>query len=209
MKKRLAITSLSILLVSGCTFGDTAEQQISGVLQSMHDAEEPYRSVQSDLNKAEKKEAELFEEILGLTQEQQEELEQKVTELQELTAARQEYVATERESLEEALALSDFSTLDISEEEQALATQIDTAYDARYETYENVYTNYEELIRLQDTLYAEMLVEEVSIETVRELIQQVNAQNELVQSAVSTMNEKTEEFNSTTSNVFETLQSEE
>lgn len=209
MKKRLAITSLSILLVSGCTFGDTAEQQISGVLQSMHDAEEPYRSVQSDLNKAEKKEAELFEEILGLTQEQQEELEQKVTELQELTAARQEYVATERESLEEALALSDFSTLDLSEEEQVLAAQIDTAYDARYETYENVYTNYEELIRLQDTLYAEMLVEEVSIETVRELIQQVNAQNELVQSAVSTMNEKTEEFNSTTSDVFETLQSEE
>lgn len=209
MKKWLAVTSLSVFLLTGCTFGDSAEQQISGVLQSMHDAEEPYRSVQGDLNKAEKKEAQLFEEILGLTQEQQEELQQKVTELQELTAARKEYVATERESLEEALTLSDFSTLELSDEEKTLADQIDAAYDGRYESYEGVYTSYEELIRLQDTLYAEMLVEDVSIEKVRELIQQVNAQNEVVQSAVATMNEMTEQFNSTTSEVFETLQSEE
>lgn len=209
MKKWLAVTSLSVFVLTGCTFGDSAEQQISGVLQSMHDAEEPYRSVQSEMNKAEQQEVKLFEEILALTQEQQSELQQKVTELQELTANRKDYLANERESLEEALAKSDFSALDLSEEERALADQVDEAYDARYESYEDVYTKYEELIRLQDALYVEMLVEDVSIETVRELIQQVNAQNEVVQAAVAAMNEKTEQFNSITSDVFETLQSEE
>lgn len=209
MKKWLSVTTLSVLVLSGCTFGDSAAQQVSGVLQSMHDAEEPYRSVQSDMNKAEKKEVQLFEEILGLTQEQQDELQQKVTELQGLTENRKEYLATERESLEQGQVESDFSALELTDEEKVLVDQVDEAYDARYDSYEQVYTAYEELIRLQDTLYKEMLVEDVSIETVRELIQQVNTQNEVVQKAVDVMNVKTEEFNTLTSEAFETFQSEE
>lgn len=209
MKKWLSVTTLSVLVLSGCTFDDTAAQQVSGVLQSMHEAEEPYRSVQSDMNKAEKKEVQLFEEILGLTQEQQDELQQKVTELQELTENRKEYLATERESLEQGQVASDFSTLELTDEEKVLVDQVDQAYDARYDSYEQVYTAYEELIRLQDTLYKEMLVEDVSIETVRDLIQQVNSQNEVVQQAVDMMNVKTEEFNTLTSEAFETFQSEE
>ncbi|WP_165775445.1 YkyA family protein [Chryseomicrobium excrementi] len=209
MKKWVGMVSLSALLLGGCTFGDSAEQQIAEVLQQMHTAEEGYRSVQSDMTSAEQEEYKLFEEILGLDQEQTDELTAKVEELQALVSKRKELLATERASMEEALAASDFTALDIEETEMELASEIDTAYEERFSTYDEVYANYEKLIELQENLYAEMVTEDVSIETIRELIQQVNAQNEVVQQTVESMNAKTEEFNATTDRVFETLKQEE
>lgn len=209
MKKWVGMVSLSALLLGGCTFGDSAEQQIAEVLQQMHTAEAGYRSVQSDMTNAEQDEYKLFEEILGLDQEQTDEFTAKVEELQALVSKRKELLATERDSMEEALAASDFTALDIEETEMELASEIDTAYEERFSTYDEVYANYEKLIELQENLYAEMVTEDVSIETIRELIQQVNAQNEVVQQTVESMNAKTEEFNATTDRVFETLKQEE
>jgi len=209
MKKWIGIVSVSTLLLSGCTFGDSSEQQISEVLQQMHTAEEGYRSVQDDMNAAEQKEYTLFEEVLSLEQEQTEELTTKIDEMKASLNERKELVATEKESMDSALAASDFSELEVDQDVQALIDQIDAAYDARYATYENLYTNYESLLTLQETMYDEMLGEEVSIEAIRELVQQVNAQNDQVQQLVTEMNEQTEEFNRVTDEVFETLQQEE
>lgn len=209
MKKWVGMVSLSAVLLSGCTFGDSAEQQIAEVLQQMHSAEEGYRSVQSDMTDAEQNEYKLFDEILGLDQEQTEELKAKVEELQSLVETRKELLATERASMEGALAESDFTGLELEDTELELASEIDTAYEERFTTYDEVYANYEKLIELQENLYGEMVTEDVSIETIRELIQQVNAQNEVVQQTVEAMNVKTEEFNATTDRVFETLKQEE
>lgn len=209
MKKSIVVLTLSALTLSGCTFGDSTEQQISEVLQNMHNAEEPYRSVQSDLNNVEQQEYQLFEELLTLNQEQQEELTAKVSELQTLAEQRKELLITEKESMDEALEASDFSALEVEEDHEALISEIDNAYDIRYASYEEVYGNYEELIGLQESLYSEMLAEDVSIEMIREWIQQVNDQNDQVQLTVEEMNSATSDFNELSSSVFEQLQNEE
>lgn len=209
MKKWVGIVSVSALLLAGCTFGDSTEQQLSEVLQQMHTAEEEYRSVQDPLNEAEQKEYALFEEVLALEQEQTEELTEKLEELSALVAERRDLLSTEKQSIDAALKASDFSTLDIPEENQSYVTQIDEAYDARYSTYEQLYAEYEKLLALQENLYTEMAREDVAIDQIRDLVQQVNAQNEVVQTQVTAMNEQTEQFNQTTDEVFESLQNEE
>ena len=209
MKKWVGIVSVSALLLGGCTFGDSTEQQLSEVLQQMHTAEEEYRSVQDPLNEAEQKEYALFEEVLALEQEQTDELTEKLEELSALVAERRDLLSTEKQSIDAALEASDFSTLDIPEENQSYVTQIDQAYDARYATYEQLYAEYEKLLALQENLYTEMAREDVAIDQIRDLVQRVNAQNEVVQTQVTAMNEQTEQFNQTTDEVFESLQNEE
>ncbi|XKH51553.1 YkyA family protein [Chryseomicrobium palamuruense] len=209
MKKWVGIVSVSALLLAGCTFGDSTEQQLSEVLQQMHTAEEEYRSVQDPLNEAEQKEYALFEEVLALEQEQTDELTEKLEELSALVAERRDLLSTEKQSIDAALEASDFSTLDIPEENQSYVTQIDETYDARYATYEQLYSEYEKLLALQENLYTEMAREDVAIDQIRDLVQQVNAQNEVVQTQVTAMNEQTEQFNQTTDEVFESLQNEE
>lgn len=209
MKKMFGLFMITFLLLTGCTFGDSTEQQLSEVLQAMHDAEEGYRSVQGDLNSIEQSEYKLFEEILALEQQQQDVLQEKVTELNDLADERKELLATEKASMEEAYEAKDFSQLEIEEEHQTYIDDISAAYDTRYASYGEVYSNYEELLEIQSSLYSEMIKEDVSIDVIREKIQQVNAQNEKVQQTVSAMNTATEEFNSVTEKVFEALRSEE
>ncbi|UJF25869.1 YkyA family protein [Planococcus sp. 107-1] len=96
MKKVFMATIFSsALLLSACS-GQNASEELDNVLQETFSAEKEYRDTQSEMEKLEKDEQQLFESIMGLTQEQQEEVSGQAEEAMESADQRLELLKTEK-----------------------------------------------------------------------------------------------------------------
>jgi len=199
MRKLGIISSFVILLiVAGCS-GSGTREELDQVLNETFDAEEEYRDVQDDLEEREKKEQQLFEEIMALTQEQQEDVEKQAQEAIDSADERLDFLQTEKESMQ--AAEENFAEIDgvIEEaEEAAVKTDLEALkakMDERFAAHDEFTQAYEGLIGLQKELYEMLKDEENNLQMLQEKATEVNEQNEQVQNAVTAFNDLTQQVN--------------
>ncbi|MCZ8536456.1 YkyA family protein [Paenisporosarcina quisquiliarum] len=213
MKKIVIGTVLSTsLLLSACSIGTSAEQQLSDSLTKVYEEEQGYRDAQAKLAELEKKEQLTFNQTMELTQQQKEEVSVKVEELKSSLSERLTLLKEENDSIEKAQ--ESLSSLDKIVEEakddhiKSSVSDLQEAMDARYEAHDQVSAEYQKLTDLQSTLYEMLTNEETQQAELQEQVVKVNEQNEVVQSAINAFNNATKELNEKKESVYDSLQEE-
>lgn len=201
-----------LTLLSACSFGESTNQKLSNILTTIYESEADYRGVQSELVGFEKKEQTNFQRMMELTQEQKEELTKLVDETEKLLGERLTLVEKEAASIKLASdKMVDLEKLisEVKEEKEKTALkQIEEVLKNRYASYEELTAQYNSLASLQEDLYSLLIEEGSEMTSIQEKVQEVNAQNEVVQKHVEQFNELTVRLNEVKEEVFTALQDE-
>jgi len=213
MKKGLfGLVLSSTIVLSGCTFGASAHEQLSEALSTIYEEEKGYREAQKELASLEKKEQETFNEVMALTQEDTEKVKTLVSELNDSVEQRLALLEEEKQSMknaeEKVSAIEDVASEVKDDKSKTSIKELDKALDDRYAAHDKVSTEYEALTEKQTVLYEMLLNEETKQEDLQKQVAEVNSQNDKVQEAIQTFNESTIAINELKSNVYSTLSSE-
>ncbi len=213
MKKGLfGLVLSSTIVLSGCTFGASAHEQLSEALSSIYEEEKGYREAQKELASLEKKEQKTFNEVMALTQEDTEKVKTLVSELNDSVEQRLALLEEEKQSMknaeEKVSAIEDVASEVKDDKSKTSIKELDKALDDRYAAHDKVSTEYEALTEKQTVLYEMLLNEETKQEDLQKQVAEVNSQNDKVQEAIQTFNESTIAINELKSNVYSTLSSE-
>lgn len=212
MKRTILVTLFSsALLLSACS-GPTPGEQLDTVLNDTFEAEKDYRNTQGEMEKLEKSEQELFESIMGLTQEEQEEVKAQAEEASASADERLALLEQEKKSMGSAEnAFKDIDTVIEEAKEEQVKTNL-TALKAkmqeRFDAHDDFTSAYENLTNLQKELYGMLQDEETDLQSLQAKTVEVNEQNVKVQEAVTVFNEKTEQFNELKDQTIEDLTEE-
>ena len=203
----LAVT----LVLSGCNSDSSIEKKLSVTITKMNNAEKVYQDAQGELTELEKSEQELFNQTMELTQQQLGELKIKVTELEELLGQRLTHIEGEEKSISKAS--KSVAELDAIIEQadgnvKKSIEELKIAVTNRYELHSAFVVEYKKLASLQKELYGMLFAEEIELKGLKDKVGEVNAQNELVQLAVTSFNDATVKVNVLKDDVFAGLQKE-
>ncbi len=212
LNKTIIAVVLSVSLVlSGCSYGSSIEKKLSDTMTEMNGAEKVYREAQAQLTDLEKTEQKLFNETMELTQGQREVLKTKVAELEGILAQRLGHLVEEETSISKAKVSAESFDAIIEQADERGKESIEalkTAVDKRYELHSEFVSEYKKLAMLQEELYGMLSAEETQLMELKNKVEEVNAQNEKVQSAVALFNELTGRVNILKDDVFTSLQEE-
>ena len=202
---------IGTLLLSGCTFGSSTEEELSSALSEMNSAEKDYRGAQKELNSLEESEQATFNEMMALTQEQQDELESKVTEVEESLEKRLAQIKDEEASMKKAMeTVSSFDKI-IDKAEEDSKSEIEKLKEAisdRYNNHSTFIEEYKKLSDMQKELYAKITSEAMDIAALQGLVGDVNEQNDVVKDAIESFNDATLKVNEMKEKVFNHLKKE-
>ncbi|WP_438316711.1 YkyA family protein [Sporosarcina sp. FA9] len=208
-KHILVFTILSAIILSGCSIGETVEKRLSETLTEIHTAEQGYRDVQSELYKIEQMEQDQFESIMKLTQKQKDELKSGVTELKKLQQERSVLIGDEVTSMTKAKGLAESFDDDIKKADEVALDGIQTLKTAtieRYDLHSVFISEYKKLQDIQNHLYDMLINEETELAELKDEVEEVNLQNEKVQSAINAFNESTKKVNSLKDALFSSFE---
>lgn len=210
MKKLAATFLMGTLILTGCSAD--AGEELDGVLQDTHAAEQDYRDVQSQMEELEQQEQGIFESIMALTQDEREQVGTQVEEAVALVDERLELMQTEKdsvESAEEAFAEIDTVIEEADEEFKSDLTALKEKMNERFSAHHDFTAQYETLAGLQKELYQLLPDEETDIETLQQKTVEVNEQNTVTEEAVTVFNTHTEEFNEMKNSFIEKVEQSE
>ncbi|WP_188006696.1 Chromosome partition protein Smc [Sporosarcina sp. ANT_H38] len=204
----LAVT----LVLFGCSSNSSIEKQLSTTMAKMNSAEKVSRDAQGELTELEKLEQELFYETMELSHEQLGEVKIKVTELEELLGQRLAQIKGEEKSIRKATKSMDELDVIIEQVDGDVKKSIEElkiAVSNRYELHSSFVVEYKKLTSLQKELYEMLVVVETRLMGLEDKVGEVNAQNEVVRSAVTSFNDATLKVNTLKDAAFVGLQDEE
>lgn len=210
MKKAAAAAIFSSVLFLGACSGSTPEEQLDNVLNDTFEAENEYREAQVEMEQLESNEQQLFESIMALTQDEQEEVRDLAQQAIDSVDERLALLETERNSMDEAQ--ENFSEIDSVIEEtddQEISSDLNALKEKmqeRFDAHENFAVEYEEMSTRQRELYELLQDEETELQTLQAKTAEVNEQNTAVQEAVTAFNEHTEQFNEMRTQLIQKLQ---
>ncbi|MFJ7932996.1 YkyA family protein [Sporosarcina sp. NPDC096371] len=201
----------AVLMLTGCNIESSIEKQLADTMTVMNSAEKDYRLAQDELTELEKTEQQLFNETMKLTQQQQEELTLKVTELEALLGQRLDRLQKEEAAIDKAKATAtDFDAIikEADEQEKGTIQRLKVAVDERYAYHAEFIAAYKKLAALQEELYKMLSTDGTQLWELTEQVDKVNSQNVTVQAVVTTFNESTEKVNIVKEDVFTILQTD-
>lgn len=202
----------SVLLLSACS-GPAAGEQLDTVLNDTFDAEKEYRETQKKMEELEKDEQQLFESIMALTQEQQDEVDSKAEEALASAQERLELLAAEKESMGNAQEnFKEIDTVIAETDDDQLKKELGSLKEKmqeRFDAHGQFTEAYETLNGLQQELYTMLMDEETELKTMQEKALEVNKQNTAVQDAVTAFNNSTEQFNEMKNQILDNLKEKE
>lgn len=196
-------------MLVGCSIGSSVEQQLADVMTVVNNAEQDYRDAQTELASLEQSEQQLFNETMKLTQQQQEELTVKVAGLEELLGKRLKKLKQEETSIGKAKASSRNLDTILKKADEHVKDDIEklqAAVNERYTSHAEFITAYKKMASLQQQLYEMLRAEGTQLTELTSLVDEVNTQNETVQSTVTLFNDLTEKVNILKDDVFAGLQ---
>lgn len=196
------------ILLSGCSFGSSTDEELVKVLTEMNDAEEASSGAQEELNKLEQSEQALFNKMMDLTQEEQEELKTKVTEIEELLKQRLTFIEEEEASVKKAK--ESVKSLDnivgkVEDAEKGEVEELRDTVNDRYDLHSVFIEAYKKLTDSQQLLYTMLLEEDADLATLEEQVDEVNKNNEIVKSSIEDFNEATVKLNQLKDDTFSLL----
>ncbi|WP_234987170.1 YkyA family protein [Bacillus sinesaloumensis] len=204
MKKNITVKFVFILicisfLLTGCMGGPSPEEQIYETLEKVVTIEKDFEEQQSPLVELERKEKELYDEILTLGMKEFDQIVTLANDALAIVADRETRINKEQESIkasnEEFQKVESF----ISEiEEGSLKTEANdlvATMNQRYDSYEELYTSYKEAIQHDKKLYEMFQNKELTLEELEQQINLINETYEKVVTANDTFNKLTDEYN--------------
>ena len=213
MRKAIVATLFSsVLLLSACS-GSTSEEQLDNVLNDTFEAEGEYRDAQVEMEQLESNEQQIFESIMALTQDEQEEVNNLAQQAIDSVDERMALLENERSSMDEAQ--ENFSAIDgiiedtDDQEISADLVELKEKMQERFDSHANFAAEYEEMSSRQRELYELLQNEETELQTLQAKTVEVNEKNTSVQEAVTAFNEQTEQFNEMRTQLIEKLQENE
>lgn len=193
------------ILLMGSAVGLTAcnnaspEEQVYNHLEETVSLESGYVEQQESLADLEKKEQDLYNEILQLGTDELDQIKSKSKEAIDVIGQRKDALAREKESLDEAEA--EFEEVDsiIDELENDDAKQkAQTLYEtmeARYSAYDKLHEAYTKVLDDDNTLYDMFQQDDITQDELTSQIEKINAGYEEIKSANEEFNTQTEAFN--------------
>lgn len=201
-KYRLGIISLffCFLMVglAGCQFGSSTEEKMYDHLEETVALEEQFREQQKPLAEAEKKEQDIYNEIVALSMDEFDKIEKLSKEAEENTDKRLEYLKKEKESIDEAYEefeeikeLSEDLEGNVKEDANMLIDKM----DKRYNAYKKLHSEYEAGVKEDKELYSSLQDKELTLEQLQDQIKAINEQYSKVAEQKDAFNKYTSEFN--------------
>lgn len=193
------------ILLMGSAVGLTAcnnaspEEQVYNHLEETVSLESGYVEQQESLADLEKKEQDLYNEILQLGTDELDQIKSKSQEAIDVIGQRKDALAKEKESLDKAEA--EFEEVDsiIDELENDDAKQkAQTLYEtmeARYSAYDKLHEAYTKVLDDDNTLYDMFQQDDITQDELTSQIEKINAGYEEIKSANEEFNTQTEAFN--------------
>ncbi len=188
-----------LLAVSGC-FGKTStEEKIFDVLEETVTLEEPFVEQQEDITSLEKREKEIFDEITSLPSDEMDEIQALAQEAIEGIEKREDYIKTEKESMDASKEEFDkVPTLVEDVEDEKVKEEAENVVEAmnnRYEKFEMLHTTYKETLELEKELYTLLESEDSEMSDVTDQLIELNEKYEQVMEANELFNETTSQYN--------------
>lgn len=202
-KYRLGIISLFfcflVVGLAGCQFGGSPSEKMYDHLEEAVALEDQFREQQKPLAKAEKKEQDIYNEIVALSMEEFDQIEKLSKEAEENTDQRLEYLKKEKASIDEAY--EEFEEVkDLTGDLEADAAKKDAEslieiMDKRYEAYGKLHKEYKAAVEQDKKLYSSLQDKELTLEQLQEQITVVNEKYSKVAEHKENFNQYTSEFN--------------
>ncbi|WP_241481612.1 YkyA family protein [Mesobacillus campisalis] len=184
---------------AGCMNRQDPAEQIFTKLEEVVQIEKTFEEQQEPLVKLEKEEKELYAKIIELNMDQHDEIVQLADEAITIADKRKEHLDKEKESMEESK--EEFGGVEgIAEKledpklEKQLAELQQLMLD-RYAIHDELYKSYTDGLSYDKELYELLKDKDLTIETIEEQINKVNAAYDEVLSANERFNEKTDQYN--------------
>lgn len=207
-KSILLWIALGVMLLTGCSFNQTIEDEVSATLGDMVEIEKVFEDRQNELKEIEEAEQKMFFETMTLTQEQTDKVIEHVIMLKESLEERFIKIEEEAEAMQQANALvAELSELEEKaiDNERVAIEKIKDAANSRYQMHSTFVENYQQLTNLQKALYEMLIEDNIDAKKLDEQVEAVNKQNQKVMRAVEDFNRATIELNQTREEVINLL----
>jgi chromosome segregation ATPase len=192
------IISLLFILLSGCS-GPSPEKNIYTIFEKVVTLEDSFKEQQQPLEELEKKESELYNEIMDIGLKDFEKVVALSNEAVTVLEDRETRIEAEYESIKaskEEFELVNKEIEKIKDEKLAeKAKEIKTTMENRYSAYESLFESYKTSISYDKELYTMLQKEDLTIEELQVQIKKVNDAYKIVMQQNDVFNELTEEYN--------------
>lgn len=198
-RKWIVLLLIGLVATLAACSGESTAEKIHTHLEETVVQEEGYKNQQSEITALEKKEQEIYAEIIELDMEDFDQIKTLAEEAIAVIDEREEKVNLEKESITNAS--EEFHSIEdllANLEDEAVNAKGQEMYDTmleRYEAYDELYTAYMESLELERELYEMIQVEDLEQEALNEHIEKVNASYETIFSVNDQFNELTVAYN--------------
>ncbi|QOR68890.1 YkyA family protein [Cytobacillus suaedae] len=187
------------LVLSGCNTGPTPEEEIYETLEEVVNLETSFKEQQNPLVELEKKEKELYDQIISLGMKEFDKIVALSKEALAIVEERETRLNEENASIEaskEKFNLVKDYIANLEDEKLTKdATQLVELMESRYSSYSTLYSNYLEAIGHDKELYTMFQSEDLTLEQLEEQIKKINESYEKVIAANEEFNNFTEQYN--------------
>ncbi|MBE4908898.1 YkyA family protein [Bacillus luteolus] len=186
-------------VLSGCNTGPTPEEEIYETLEEVVNLETSFKEQQNPLVELEKKEKELYDQIISLGMKEFDKIvalsEEALAIVEERETRLNEENASIEASKEKFNLVKDYIANLEDEKLSEDANQLIELMENRYSSYSTLYSNYLEAIGHDKKLYTMFQSEDLTLEQLEEQIKNINESYEKVIAANEEFNNFTEQYN--------------
>lgn len=192
------VSCILLTFLSGC-LGPSPEENIYTTLEKVVTLEEAFNDQQKPLQELEKKESDLYNQIMDLGMKEFDKVISLSKEALTLVEERETKINKEYESMmssKEEFAKIDEEIEKIKDESLAKqASKLKTTMENRYSTYESLYNAYKSSISLDKELYTMLQKEDLTLDDLESQIKKVNDSYKTVMEYNEIFNQTTKDFN--------------
>ncbi len=199
-KKSICSGALAFsLLLTGCTNGESPEQEIFQTLEKVVELEASFEEQQEPLLKLEKEESAIYEEILSLGMKEFDQIVKLSQEGLGLVEQKEAALEEEKKSIEAAREQFEEVKASIeSLEDEELKKDAQSLYqlmEQRYEAYMTLWNHYKESMVIEKDMYELFQTEDLTLEELQMQINNLNEKYDKINEANDSFNEYTEQYN--------------
>ncbi|WP_147531813.1 YkyA family protein [Bacillus marasmi] len=194
----IAFLAIGAMTLSGC-LGEKPEEEMFNVLEDVVKAEKGFEDQQKPLVELEKKERELYEKIMSLKSDQQEQIIKLSDEALKIVADRQKHIELEKESID--ASKKKFETIapivdDLKDKDlQSEAKKLTETMNERYKIHNELYKQYQSGIKYDKELYKMLKDKDVPLEKLEEQVNKINKTYDEVLATNENFNTQTNQYN--------------
>ncbi|MDQ0206504.1 YkyA family protein [Alkalicoccobacillus murimartini] len=207
MKKMIGMLSAVSLGVVLTACSSNPEETIHTHFETAVEEEAVFAEQQAPLQEAEQQEQTWYDEIIELGMDDFDSIVTLTNQALESVETRREMIEDEKAGIEAGYeeaskAESEFENIE-NEDTRNLASDVQEAMDNRYESYNTLYSLYEESLDLDQQLYELLGQEDLDVSQLEEQIELVNEKYNEITEATETFNSHTDTYNEAKKSFYE------